>query len=247
MTAAATRVTMTLPRKTRFTTSADRGRRTNRASVFARPIGRGVRTNHFRHCRSAFWLVLARRQKSCCAGPSEGPAQQFQWADQGRNKQRLDSPEPPARTSGQKGRALNARTDFHHRHHRQQQLHARHLAVQGTPPALIAAIEDEARRAFDRHGLAAFMMSRDAALAHETGHAIVAAHEGVDGPERDHLLAIGAERRPRMGRAAHGMPAGPGRPAPTERRRRPAPRADHRRRSRWRSDHRLGFARLVDP
>ena len=50
---------------------------------------------------------------------------------------------------------------------------------QGAPPALMTAIEDAARCALDRHGLAAFMMSRDAALAHETGHAIVAAHEGL--------------------------------------------------------------------
>ena len=50
---------------------------------------------------------------------------------------------------------------------------------QGTPPALITVIEDTTRRAFDRHGLPAFMMPREAALVHETGHAIVAAHEGL--------------------------------------------------------------------
>ena len=50
---------------------------------------------------------------------------------------------------------------------------------QDTPPALITAIEDEAHSVFDRHGLAAFMMPREAAVAHETGHAIIAAHEGL--------------------------------------------------------------------
>jgi hypothetical protein len=49
----------------------------------------------------------------------------------------------------------------------------------GTPPVLITVIEDAARSAFDRHGLKAFVSSRDAAAAHETGHAIVAAHEGL--------------------------------------------------------------------
>ena len=53
------------------------------------------------------------------------------------------------------------------------------MLPQGTPPELIAG--DRRRRpqdALDRHGLAAFTMPRDAALAHEAGHAIVGAHEG---------------------------------------------------------------------
>jgi hypothetical protein len=50
---------------------------------------------------------------------------------------------------------------------------------QGTPPELITAIEDAVRGVLDRHGLSAFMMPRDAALAHEAGHTIVAAHEGL--------------------------------------------------------------------
>ena len=50
---------------------------------------------------------------------------------------------------------------------------------QGSPPALVAAIEDATRHTFDRHGPAAFMMPREAAVVHETGHAIVAAHEGL--------------------------------------------------------------------
>jgi hypothetical protein len=49
----------------------------------------------------------------------------------------------------------------------------------GTPPVLITVIEDAARSAFDRHGLKAFVSSREATIAHETGHAIVATHEGL--------------------------------------------------------------------
>lgn len=50
---------------------------------------------------------------------------------------------------------------------------------QGTPPELVKAINDNVRETFGRHGLAAFTMPRNAALAHEAGHAVVAAHEGM--------------------------------------------------------------------
>src|SRR5262249_13215818 len=49
----------------------------------------------------------------------------------------------------------------------------------GTPPELIAAIEDAARDALARHGVSAFEMLREAAIAHEVGHAIVMTHEGL--------------------------------------------------------------------
>jgi hypothetical protein len=50
---------------------------------------------------------------------------------------------------------------------------------EGAPPALMTAINDEAGRILNQHGLPAFTMPRNAALAHEAGHAIVAAHEGM--------------------------------------------------------------------
>ena len=53
------------------------------------------------------------------------------------------------------------------------------ILPKGTPPELIAAIEDATRKAFNSHGLSAFEMSRDAALAHEVGHTIVATAEGL--------------------------------------------------------------------
>src|SRR5262245_30571822 len=49
----------------------------------------------------------------------------------------------------------------------------------GTPPELITAIRDAARAAFDRHGASAFTAPRESAIAHEVGHAIVGAHEGL--------------------------------------------------------------------
>jgi hypothetical protein len=52
------------------------------------------------------------------------------------------------------------------------------ILPKGTPPELIAAIEDATRKAFNSLGLSAFEMSRDAALAHEVGHTIVATAEG---------------------------------------------------------------------
>jgi hypothetical protein len=53
------------------------------------------------------------------------------------------------------------------------------ILPKGIPPELIAAIEDAAHETLTSHGLSAFEMSRDAAIAHEIGHTIVAAAEGV--------------------------------------------------------------------
>jgi len=50
----------------------------------------------------------------------------------------------------------------------------------GFPPETIAAIEHAARDTFVRHGVSAFQMSREAAISHEAGHAVVGAHEGVN-------------------------------------------------------------------
>jgi hypothetical protein len=50
---------------------------------------------------------------------------------------------------------------------------------QGTPPAIIAHLEEVVRDTFDRHGPGAFEASRHAALVHEVGHAIVGTHEGI--------------------------------------------------------------------
>jgi len=49
---------------------------------------------------------------------------------------------------------------------------------QGAPPELKTAIDDAIRDTFGRHGTAAFASSREATVLHETGHAIVGAHEG---------------------------------------------------------------------
>src|SRR5262245_42275716 len=49
---------------------------------------------------------------------------------------------------------------------------------QGTPPQLITAIGDAALKHLERHGVAAFEASRDAAIVHEASHAIVGTHEG---------------------------------------------------------------------
>jgi hypothetical protein len=53
------------------------------------------------------------------------------------------------------------------------------ILPKGIPPALVAAIEVATHRAFTSHGLSAFEMSRDAAVAHEAGHTIVATAEGM--------------------------------------------------------------------
>src|SRR5262249_26806569 len=47
-----------------------------------------------------------------------------------------------------------------------------------SPPGLITAVEDATHDALARHGAAAFMAPREAAVWHEVGHAIVGTHEG---------------------------------------------------------------------
>lgn len=47
------------------------------------------------------------------------------------------------------------------------------------PPALLATIGDAVHNTLNEHGLDAFAMLRNAALAHEIGHAIVGTHEGL--------------------------------------------------------------------
>jgi hypothetical protein len=49
----------------------------------------------------------------------------------------------------------------------------------GSPPELIEAIEQAAHKVLDLEGLSAFEMPRPAAVSHEAGHCIVAAHEGI--------------------------------------------------------------------
>jgi hypothetical protein len=52
--------------------------------------------------------------------------------------------------------------------------------LQGAPPSeLIAATNDVVRDVFMRHGAAAFASNRETAIVHETGHTIVAKHEGL--------------------------------------------------------------------
>src|SRR5262245_6376357 len=48
----------------------------------------------------------------------------------------------------------------------------------GTPPELLIGIQDAAYRALKTHGVSAFDAPREAAIAHESSHAIVGAHEG---------------------------------------------------------------------
>lgn len=48
----------------------------------------------------------------------------------------------------------------------------------GTPLQLSAAIAHGTRNALNRHGVSAFIATRNAAAAHEAGHAIVGAHQG---------------------------------------------------------------------
>jgi hypothetical protein len=52
------------------------------------------------------------------------------------------------------------------------------LLPRGTPAELIRIIKDAARDALAKHGLGAFAASRETAIAHEVGHAIVGTHEG---------------------------------------------------------------------
>jgi hypothetical protein len=53
------------------------------------------------------------------------------------------------------------------------------ILPQGSPPELTAAIARAVRNALVRHGPSAFASTREAALAHEAGHAIVGTHEGL--------------------------------------------------------------------
>jgi len=48
----------------------------------------------------------------------------------------------------------------------------------GTPPQLSAAIADGINGVLHRHGVSAFIATRNAAIAHEAAHAIVGTHEG---------------------------------------------------------------------
>lgn len=48
------------------------------------------------------------------------------------------------------------------------------------PPLLIKTYQGAIRDALRKHGAAAFAAPREAAIAHEAGHAIVGAHEGFD-------------------------------------------------------------------
>jgi hypothetical protein len=52
------------------------------------------------------------------------------------------------------------------------------MLPQDTPPQLISAIADAACSAYHKHGAAAFAAPREAAIAHEVGHAIVGAAQG---------------------------------------------------------------------
>ena len=66
-------------------------------------------------------------------------------------------------------------------HRRAQSVSAPTAALvlpQGTPPAVMTGSGTPVRSALDRHGLSAFMMPRNAALAHKARHAVVATHEG---------------------------------------------------------------------
>jgi hypothetical protein len=52
------------------------------------------------------------------------------------------------------------------------------ILPKGTPPEVIAAVQDAARDALERHGGSAFLAPIEAAVTHEVGHAIVGTHEG---------------------------------------------------------------------
>jgi hypothetical protein len=51
--------------------------------------------------------------------------------------------------------------------------------IKGVPPELVAAIEDAAQHTFHEHGAEAFAAPREAASAHEAGHAVVMTYEGL--------------------------------------------------------------------
>jgi hypothetical protein len=52
------------------------------------------------------------------------------------------------------------------------------ILPKGSPPDLITSIKDAALGVLHEHGVAAFAAPREAAIAHEVGHAIVGTHEG---------------------------------------------------------------------
>lgn len=68
---------------------------------------------------------------------------------------------------------------------------------QDAPPELAAAIADAISDIFDRHGAAAFAAPREAAVAHEVGHAIVGTHEGFQIRE----LRVYQQKMPNGGRS----------------------------------------------
>jgi hypothetical protein len=49
----------------------------------------------------------------------------------------------------------------------------------GMPLEVIAEMKGRARHILETHGFGAFAMPREAAIVHETGHAIVGTHEGI--------------------------------------------------------------------
>jgi hypothetical protein len=53
------------------------------------------------------------------------------------------------------------------------------ILPKGVPPELITVIEGHTHKTLNSHGLSAFEMSRDAAIAHEMGHAIIMTAEGL--------------------------------------------------------------------
>jgi hypothetical protein len=58
-------------------------------------------------------------------------------------------------------------------------LHHKFTLPEGSPPELIAVIENAVRDVFQRHGPGAFWAPREAAIVHEVGHTIVGTHEGL--------------------------------------------------------------------
>jgi hypothetical protein len=48
-----------------------------------------------------------------------------------------------------------------------------------SPPLLVTSFENAVRNTFERHGASAFAAPREAAIAHEVGHAIVGTHERI--------------------------------------------------------------------
>jgi hypothetical protein len=58
--------------------------------------------------------------------------------------------------------------------------HTTPAAAPSSPPMLTAAIDNATRAVLEQHdGIEAFIGTREAAVAHEVGHAIVGTHEGL--------------------------------------------------------------------